>query len=497
VGTHVLEEFRLFIGGEWVETPASQAFQVISPSTGQVVAHVPTASKENVDAAVAAARRSFDDGRWRDISPERRAEVLEKTASTLEARADELVQHITNEMGAPIAFNRKAAVPAPIALLRYYANLLRNYDFERPRGDATSRSLITDEPVGVVAAITPWNGPLYTPVLKLAPALAAGCSVVLKPPPQTTLTLFLLAEALENAGLPPGVFNLVPGEREVGEHLVRNPDVDMVTFTGSSAAGRRVMEVCADRIARVALEMGGKSAAVILEDADLDRVVPKLVAMGFILCGQACHAQTRILAPKERVDEVTAAIAEFVQGMRVGDPFDPDTEVGPLITAQQRDRVESYVEIARVEGAEIVVGGRRPAGREEGFYYEPTVLGKVTNSMRVAREEIFGPVLSIIGYDGVDRAIEIANDSDYGLSGSVWTEDLMHGLNVARRMRTGMVSINGAMQASDAPFGGFKRSGLGREKGPEGLREFLEIKAIALPDGLLDQAPTTTESETT
>ncbi|MDZ7675388.1 MAG: aldehyde dehydrogenase family protein [Acidimicrobiales bacterium] len=329
--------------------------------------------------------------------------------------------------------------------------------------------------------------PVTTAVWKVAPALGAGCTVVLKPPPEAPLSNYVLAEALEEAGLPGGAFNLVPGGREVGEHLVTHPGTDKIAFTGSTAAGKRIMSLCGEQVKRVSLELGGKSAAVVLDDADAETVVPRLVGGAMHLSGQVCGAHTRVLIPRSRYDEFVDAAADAAAAVPVGDPHDPATVVGPLVAERQRDRVEHYVAVAVEEGARIVAGGGRPAHLDRGWYVEPTILADVHNDMRVAREEIFGPVLCLIPHDGDDDAVRIANDSDYGLAGGVWSADDERALRVARRIRTGSVSVNGtASPFPHVPFGGFKQSGLGRELGVEGLAEYLEPRSIGLPPGLAD-----------
>lgn len=473
---------RLFIGGNWVEPKDGSVIEVRSPATGKPVGSASLAGPEDVDRAVDQASAAFATGQWRDTPPRQRAAVLRGAAERIESRRDEAVDILTSELGCPRWFAERAHVPNPIRHLRYYANLIEQQPLEEIRTDGSLRSLVVQEPAGVVAAITPWNGPLSTPTIKVAPALAAGCSVVLKPPRETPLSAYLLADALTESGLPPGVLSILPGGRETGEHLVRHPCVDKVAFTGSTAAGRRIMALCADRIARLTLELGGKSAGVVLDDADIGAVVKALIPMIMMVNGQACIAQSRILVPRARAAEMTDALATAFAGLAVGDPFDPSTDVGPLISEAQRQRVEGYLEVGRSEGARVI-GGGRPAGLDDGFFVRPAVLAEVDNQMRVAQEEIFGPVVAVIGYDSTEEAVSIANDTRYGLSGSVWSADPDRALHVARRMRTGMVSINGVPQAFGTPFGGFKQSGVGREMGPEGLQSYLEPKSIALGAG--------------
>jgi aldehyde dehydrogenase (NAD+) len=474
---------QLFIGGTWQDPRGDEATEVRNPATGARLATAALACAADMDAAVRAARASFDAGVWARTPPHERAAVLHRAADLLDKRSDELAAAITAELGCPIWFSQRAHVPNPIRQLRYYADLCRDFSYEERRGDGTNTSLVVQEPVGVVAAITPWNGPLSTPTLKTAPALAAGCSVVLKPAPETPLTVYALAEALAEAGLPEGVLSIVPAGREAGEHLVKHPEVDKVAFTGSTAAGKRIMALCAERIARVTLELGGKSAAVILDDADPGQVIPKLLPMTLLVNGQACIAQTRVLVPRSREREITEALAAALQAQKVGDPVVPDTMIGPLVSQRQRDRVEGYLAVGRQEGARVVTGGGRPELPDDlaaGWFVEPTLLAAVDNAMRVAREEIFGPVMAIMAYNDDEAAVAIANDSPYGLSGSVWSGDQERALAIARRIRTGMVSINGKPQAFGTPFGGFKQSGVGREMGPEGFRAYLEVKSIAV-----------------
>jgi betaine-aldehyde dehydrogenase len=340
--------------------------------------------------------------------------------------------------------------------------------------------IVRHEPVGVVGAIVPWNVPQFVTMAKLAPALIAGCTVVLKPSPETPLDAFLMAEWLHEAGVPAGVVNIVPAGREVGEHLVRHPGVDKIAFTGSTAAGRRIASICGEQLKRVTLELGGKSAAIVLDDADLAQTVEGLKFASLMNNGQACVAQTRILASRQRYDEVVDALGEMVGSLSIGDPLDPTTDIGPLVAERQQERVEKYIGLGQEEGATVVVGGTgRPNGIEKGWFVQPTLFANVDNNMRIAQEEIFGPVISVIPYDDVDDAVRIANASDYGLAGSVWTSDNAAGMDVARRVRTGTYGINQYLMDFAAPFGGYKASGVGREFGPEGLAHYLELKMIA------------------
>ena len=467
----------VFVGGVWQRSVDGTDHKVLNPATGEVLGSATLAGAGDVEAAVTAARRSFDAGVWADRPAAERADVLRGAADHLERLGDAAVDLLTRELGCPRWFAARAHVPNPIRHLRYYAGLVEDENTDQLRSDGTNTSIVAREPVGVVAAITPWNGPLSAPALKVAPALAAGCSVVLKPPPETPLTAYLLADALSAAGLPEGVLSIVPADREVGEHLVRHREVDKVAFTGSTAAGRKIMALCAERIARITLELGGKSAAIVLDDADLEQFVRTILPMAMMVNGQACIAQTRVLVPRGRQGDVADALAAAFAALPVGDPFDPQTQIGPLVSERQRDRVEGYLGIATDEGARIVGGGRPDS---DGFFVNPALLTGVQNSMRVAQEEIFGPVVALIPYDDVDEAVAISNDSIYGLSGSVWSADRDRALGVARRIRTGMVSLNGAPQAFGTPFGGYKQSGIGREMGPEGLANFRELKSIAM-----------------
>ncbi|RAY12650.1 aldehyde dehydrogenase [Actinomadura craniellae] len=480
---------EFFIGGAWTPPAGGDRLGVISPSTEEVVGEVPVATPADIDRAVDAARAAFDDGPWPRLAPGERAAILARAAAVLRKREAEIAQVTVDEMGCAISQAPRAQTGMVAATFDYYADLIRTFEFEREvvAGDRTG--LVTSEPVGVVGAIVPWNAPVTLSSWKAAPALAAGCTVVVKPPPEAPLSNFILAEALAEAGVPAGVVSMVPGDRAAGEHLVTHPGVDKIAFTGSTAAGRRIMSLCGDQVKRVSLELGGKSAAVVLDDADVAGVMPTLVGGAMHLSGQVCGAHTRVLLPRARYAEAVEAAAAAAAAIPVGDPHDPATLVGPLVAERQRDRVEGYIALAVAAGARVAAGGGRPDHLPKGWYVAPTILADVDNSMRVAREEIFGPVLCLIPHDGEDDAVRIANDSPYGLSGGVWTGDPARGLRVARRVRTGSIAINGSYPPFPAvPFGGFKMSGLGRELGPEGLRSFLETKSIGLPAALRSPA---------
>ena len=478
---------RLFIGGDWVAPEGSDTIEVISPVTEEVVGRVPEGTKADIDKAVAVARRAFDHGEWPRLAPAERGEILRKVAAQITAEMGDMASIITEEMGAPITFSNMGQVLAPTMIFNYYADLAGTFAFDEVRaGLLNPEVLVTKEPVGVVGAIAPWNVPLFIAAAKLAPSLAAGCTVVYKPAPETPFDAFRLAEIFEANGLPKGVLSVVPAGREVSEHLVTHPGVDKISFTGSGVGGKRIGGLCGERLKRCTLELGGKSAAIILDDADLVTSIPTLLPNSIMNNGQACIAQTRILAPRARYGEVLDAVVSGVAAMKVGDPMDPATEVGPVVAERQRARIEGYLESGREEGATVALGGGRPSGAEyaKGWYVEPTVFSDVDNKMKIAQEEIFGPVLVVIPYDGDEQAVEIANDSNYGLCGSVWTSDNDRGLGVARRVRTGTYMLNSFAPMDFAtPFGGFKESGVGREFGPEGLESFLETKSIGLPPG--------------
>jgi aldehyde dehydrogenase (NAD+) len=482
-----VHEDRLFIGGEWVAPTGTDVLEVRSPATGELVGTVPRATTDDLDRAVAAARRALDEGPWPHLSMAERAEHLTALAAALRKRADELDALVPAESGIPVCFQSgSSATP----LCDYYAELARTFPVEevRPgRPGVTGDGVVRRTPVGVVGGITPWNGPVMQVLMKLVPSLVAGCTTVVKPAAETPLSANLVAEAVEDAGFPGGVVSIVAGGGDLGAHLVGHPGVDHLSFTGSTRVGRDIATRCGGDLRRVNLELGGKSAAVLLEDLDLDAALPTVAQFGYFFNGEACAALTRVLAPRSRYDEVVDRYAAIVAAYPVGDPLDPATFVGPLISAAQRDRVERAVAGGREAGARIVVGGGRPALAapfDAGWFVEPTLFRDVDNAMPIARDEIFGPVVVVIPYDGVDDAVAIANDSPLGLAGAVFGDDPSAALAVARRIRAGHVGINTLGMDWVLPFGGFKASGLGRELGVEGLEEYLEVQCFGFPDGV-------------
>ena len=468
----------LFIGGEWVKSQSERTLEVISPVTEEVLIKVPEASERDMDRAIAAARQAFDNGPWPRLSPQERGKYLLKVADALRKRLPELAETWTGQMGAPIGLTKYAVGQAP-ELFQYYGNLIQTYPIidERRRDDGRVARIVR-EPAGVVAAITPWNAPLVLLCYKVAPALAAGCTIVSKPAPETPLDAHLLAQCIEEAGLPPGVFNVLQAGREVGDYLIRHPGIDKVSFTGSTAAGRHIAEVCAQRLARASFELGGKSAAIVLDDANIADVLQSLVPFSMPITGQVCFSLTRVLVPKSRAREVLDAYVGAVQGTKVGDPFEPETQMGPLAMKRQLERVQGYIAKGKQEGAKLVTGGGRPRGLDRGFFVEPTVFTDVQSKMTIAQEEIFGPVVSFITYDGIDDAVQKANDTIYGLHGAVYTPNAERGFEVARRVRSGSVTVNGLIVDPKMPFGGFKQSGIGREGGIEGLDPYFETKTV-------------------
>jgi aldehyde dehydrogenase (NAD+) len=465
---------QIFIDGQF--RAAEQVQPVIEAATGEPLGDGASATEADIDAAVAAARLALP--AWQSTSPDHRAELLAKFAAALDQRAKGTDELVTRENGMPMSLSRGANGRFPAALVRYYAQLVTETPIEEIRPSMIGHTIVRREAIGVVAAIVPWNYPQALAAFKLAPALAAGCTVVLKAAPETALDALVFAEAAAEAGLPAGVLNIVPGGAAAGAYLVAHPGVDKVTFTGSTAAGRTIGEVCGRLLRPVTLELGGKSAAIILDDADLDATMKGLRTASFVNNGQTCHLSSRILAPRSRYGEVLDALVTMVGGLKVGDPLDTSTEIGPLVSARQRDRVLGYIESGKSSSANLVVGGSVPADQPRGWFVSPTVFADVDNDDRIAQEEIFGPVLAVIPYDGDDEAIALANDSEFGLAGTVWSTDDERATEVARAVRTGTVGINDYQLDFRAPFGGVKASGIGRELGPEGLEAFFALKSI-------------------
>jgi aldehyde dehydrogenase (NAD+) len=480
----VIERSELFIGGEWVDPASIDTFEVRSPHDQSLVAVVPRASVADADLALQRAREALD-GPWSTTStPQERAEVIRSLSSAIQDRAGEITSTVTAEMGTPAKFATFGHLFAATTVLDGYAEVVESYPFEERRTGVISPTLIQKVPVGVAVGIVPWNVPMVISAFKLGAALAAGCPIVLKPSPEAPVSSFILADALASLDLPPGLVSILPGDAELGQHLVSHPLVDKVSFTGSTAAGRIVGATCGELLKRCTLELGGKSAGIVLDDADLATTVPQLLDAGLQNNGQVCAAQTRILVPRSRHGEIVDAFADHMRSLAVGDPADPGTDIGPLVAERQRERVEGYIRAGIDEGAKLVVGGGRPSGLDAGWYVEPTLFDEVDNHARIAREEIFGPVLTVVPYDDDDHAVALANDSDFGLSGSVWTSDTGRGVAVASRIRTGTCAVNsGLIVEPKSPFGGFKCSGIGREMGPEGLAAFLETRTVVLPPG--------------
>jgi betaine-aldehyde dehydrogenase len=468
-----------FIGGRWIPAGGRDSIDVHEAATGTVMGRVPAGVAADVDRAVTAARAAFSS--WRATSREKRAGWLDKISAGLKARADEVAETIAREVGMPLKLSSRIQAGLPVANFASFARIARELPLEARVGN----SLVVREPVGVVGAITPWNYPLHQVTLKVAAALAAGCTVVLKPSEVAPFSAFMLADVIEAAGLPAGVFNLVTGfGADAGEALVLHPEVDMISFTGSTRAGKRISELVAGTLKRTALELGGKGASVILDDADLAAAVKATVQSCFLNSGQTCTALTRMLVPAAKHDEAARLAVEVARGFAVGDPLAESTRLGPLASAAQLERVCRYIATGIAEGAALLTGGAEPPEgvSADGYYVRPTVFARVRNDMTIAREEIFGPVLSIIPYDGGDdEAIRLANDTPYGLSGAVWSGDQARAERVARRIRAGQVDVNGGAFNMSAPFGGFKQSGHGREAGVYGLEEFLEYKSLQLP----------------
>jgi acyl-CoA reductase-like NAD-dependent aldehyde dehydrogenase len=484
---------ELFIDGKWVKPHGQGRLSVIAPHTEEVVFTVAEADAQDMDDAVAAARRAFDEGPWPRLTPTERAVYLRRLEAELKPRVPELVRAWTDQVGS-LAVVSPFVIGAGMQTLDYYIRLADTYPFVEPRppADGHGEAAIVREPVGVVVAIVPWNNPFGIMISKIAPALLAGCTVIMKPAPETPLDAHIIAEAAEAAGLPPGVLNLVPSNRAAADHLVSNPGVDKVSLTGSTVAGRRIASVCGDRLARYTLELGGKSAAVVLDDYDMGQAAKVLAATITMSAGQVCATLSRAIVSRRRHDELVEALRAEMAAVRLGDPFDPETQLGPLAMERQRTRVEDYIALGCREGGRLALGGGRPSHMERGYYMEATLFTDVTRDMRIAREEIFGPVLTVLAYDGEDEAVRIANDSEFGLYGAVFTNDRDRAWRVARGMRAGTVSQNIFRFDPHLPFGGFKLSGIGREGGVEGLTAFTELKSV-----LLDAPPSSEKRQGT
>jgi acyl-CoA reductase-like NAD-dependent aldehyde dehydrogenase len=479
-GVNVRHPDKLFIGGAWVAPLSGSVLELTNPNSEEVIARVAEAGKADMDAAVAAAREAFDNGPWPTTPPAERAARLMAMVDLLEPRVPELAAAWTAQVGGLASFAPMMHGGAVMGL-RGIAALGNTFEWEKvSKGMAVDTVIIAREPVGVVAAIAPWNGPFAIMANKVFYALVSGCTVIMKPSPETPLEAYIIAEAAEAAGLPPGTVNLVPGERDAADHLVNNHGVDKVTFTGSTLAGKRIAEVCGSRIARCTLELGGKSAAIIRDDFPIEAAAAILGNTITVMSGQVCAMLSRAIVPKARHDELAEAIAGVMQGIRIGHSEDPETQLGPLAMKRQLERVEMYIEAGKASGADLVTGGQRPAHMNKGFYIEPTLFANVDNTSRIAQEEIFGPVLCLIPAEDEDDAVRIANESNFGLNGSVLTHDVQAAYDISRRVRTGVMGQNGMRMEWTAPFGGFKQSGIGREGGEEGLMAYLETKTILL-----------------
>lgn len=471
------ERSNFYIGGKWVRASSSSTGKIINATTEEHIANVALGAPADVDLAIVAARQALN-SEWGALTASERSIFISRFADAIEKRGQELAQAVSVQNGMPISTALQLESGYTVALARYYAALAEGIQCEETRKSPLGfNTLVRREPVGVVGAIVPWNFPVVLAMMKIGPALAAGCTIVLKPSPETVLDSYVIAEAALEAGLPAGVINWVPGGRELGAYLVSHLGIDKVAFTGSTAAGRSIAEVCGRLLRPVSLELGGKSASIVLEDVDLTAFTAGLAAASLTNNGQACFSCTRILAPKSRYTEVVEAVAATVAAYTVGNPLDSTTQIGPMCSATHRDRVEGYIAKGRQE-ARLVVGGGRPKALSTGWFVEPTVFADVSNEATIAQEEIFGPVLSIINYDGEDDAVRIANASAYGLGGSVWSPDTAHATAVARRIATGTVGVNGYLPDLNAPFGGIKASGLGREMGPEAITAYQSLKSI-------------------
>lgn len=477
---------KLFIAGEWVDPATDSKFEVISPSTEEVVAVVADPSPADCERATAAARRAYEDGPWPRMSVDERIAVCSRLCDALEARLEDMNRAWAWESGAPLAHGQMINSGAGTMAWRRALEAAASLTFEERRSGPMGEVLLSHVPRGPVLAILTYNGPVVLMGMKVIPALLSGCPVVIKPAPESQLTTRIISECLREAEFPEGVVSVLAGGVEASRHLVSDPDIDIVAITGGTAIAVDVLHRIADRIGRAILELGGKSAAIIAEDADLDQVLPTLVPGSSGFCGQVCVSLSRILAPRSRYDEVVDALAASYQGIRIGDPFDPETVLGPLAVKRALERTERAIAGAKADGANVVTGGKRPEGFDRGWYYEPTLLRDVDNGMSVAQEEVFGPVVCVIPFDGIDDAVRIANDSRYGLAASVYSSDEDEALKIARRLESGTVAINQAGVCLTEPWGGVKQSGYGRECGPEGILEFTDIRQFVLSGSYLE-----------
>ncbi|AGN17755.1 aldehyde dehydrogenase [Corynebacterium glutamicum MT] len=476
-----IEYDGLYIDGQWMKPSSVDRINVYSTATEDYIGSVPEAKNADIDSAVEAARRAFDGNKgWSSWTGAERATVLKRFADEYEARGEEIARRVTAQNGMPTSLSQKWETTNPAQLLRFYADMVSEQEDEIRQGVKGKKVLVTRSPIGVVGAIVPWNVPQSITFLKLAPSLAAGCTVVLKPSPETVLDAFLVAEAAHAAGLPAGVLNVVPAGGSVSSYIVSHPLVDKISFTGSPEVGRLIGETCGRMLRPVTLELGGKSAAIVLDDCDLSASIDDLYRASMTNNGQVCWLSTRILLPESRYEEMLDIITAKIGSLKVGDPFDPDTEVGPLVSKRHRERVEALIKSSVEDGARILIGGKPPKELEKGWFLEPTILVDVDPKSVAAQKEFFGPVLSIIKYTDEDHAIEIANDSDYGLAGSVWSVNFDRAVGVAKQVFTGTIGINGYATDPSSPFGGVKDSGLGRELGPEGLAHYQVLKSVYL-----------------
>jgi len=477
-GTGLGSRSEFFIGGQWVTPASDRKFTLVNASTEEILGTVPEAVEADVDRAVAAARKALEDSPWTTMSPAERAQIMGRFAEALAKRTGDVARAVSAQNGMPLATAEAFEGGFPPGLLGYYSQILLAAPGEEKRPSQLGReTLVSRNPIGVVAAIVPWNFPVVLAMTKIAPAMAAGCTLVIKPSPGTVLDSYIVAEAAAEAQVPPGVLNWVAADRAVGAYLVSHPGVDKVAFTGSTAAGRLIAKTCGELLRPVTLELGGKSAAIILDDADLSSVTQGLQSASLFNNGQACYNGTRILAPAARYDEVVDALAAMAKSLTVGNALDPSSQIGPMASSLHRDRVEGYIAKGKLE-AKLVAGGGRPKKLDRGWFVEPTIFANVTNDHTIAREEIFGPVLSVIPYKDDAEAVRIANDSAYGLGGSVWSKDEARAQAVAHKVQTGTIGINGYVPAVGSPFGGIKASGLGRELGPEALGAYQQWKSI-------------------